>query len=551
MRPANRLHIVHAYSIPPRRGISETDWSGPRRIGLSELAPPKRRCASLITLAILALLIRGRLGELRSEERAAAEVHGLANLGHAFQNSVTANIVWVGSARPPSPNRYSFPFPTQTLLHASEENTNFIYACGDVSESGPNTLEASRAKWTRRVLFLQPGIVLVDDLVQGIATNEVVHWAIRTGAQGAVSGRQLRAGPTDQELICQTLWPLTNRFEAVTDVLASDGDSLKFALAERSTGTSVRFLNLLYFSKFLERYGQQESLWNKVLASLRVRNSRPTGLSAKLNSSNNGEVDVVIASTERTFRLELPPPSQGAGWITLQNEEGYALIRRRPLPSGPLPGDLLENWDSSFRDRRAAEWDKGGPALRLVKAVDQGEIKPCRALDLGCGSGNDAIYLAGRGFDVTAVDISPTALSIAAEKAQAAGVRVNWVLADALALPALRPFEFIFDRGCYHNVRYVNAAAFAASLCRVSDLQTRILILSLDEDKAPGVREHLMREDFSAQFEVERLEKGGIEDRAGNVFPSWSLHLRRKPNAFQPINQHTAQLPAGLQPAQP
>jgi methyl halide transferase len=160
--------------------------------------------------------------------------------------------------------------------------------------------------------------------------------------------------------------------------------------------------------------------------------------------------------------------------------------------------------------------------------VDHGQLKPCRVVDVGCGSGNDAIYLASQGFDVTAIDIAPTALIYAEEKAKEAGVHVNWVLADVLSLPDLGKFDFIFDRGCYHNVRYVNLPRFVSSLRQLSHSSTQCLILSLNRDRPPGVREQDMRQDFASSFCIERLESGGIEDRGGNVVDSWALLLRRE-----------------------
>lgn len=65
----------------------------------------------------------------------------------------------------------------------------------------------------------------------------------------------------------------------------------------------------------------------------------------------------------------------------------------------------------------------------------------------------NAVYLAGQGFDVTAIDLAPTALEAGRERAREAGVTVKWIQADVLNPPALAPFDLIFDRGCYHGVR--------------------------------------------------------------------------------------------------
>ena len=83
--------------------------------------------------------------------------------------------------------------------------------------------------------------------------------------------------------------------------------------------------------------------------------------------------------------------------------------------------------DEQAWDARYAESDRmwsGNPNVALVAEVS--DLAPGRALDLGCGEGADAIWLAGRGWRVTAVDISAVALRRAAEHAAEAGVTVDW-----------------------------------------------------------------------------------------------------------------------------
>jgi SAM-dependent methyltransferase len=191
---------------------------------------------------------------------------------------------------------------------------------------------------------------------------------------------------------------------------------------------------------------------------------------------------------------------------------------------------LLERWDSAYRDGRTAPWDTKMVAPALQQAVESGAIKPCRTVTLGCGTGANAIYLARQGFDVTAIDVAPTALGLADDKARQAGVRVRWLLADVLALPDLRPFDLVFDRGCYHNVRYVDAEGFVESLRRLTRPGSQCLILSCNRDAPPGVREETMRDDFSALFDFVWLRDSGVEGRDGKVWrESWSLLMQRKP----------------------
>ena len=63
-------------------------------------------------------------------------------------------------------------------------------------------------------------------------------------------------------------------------------------------------------------------------------------------------------------------------------------------------------------------WNIQKPPDVLVELVRSKKVKPCKTIDLGCGIGNYAIYLGGLGFDVTGIDVSPTAIDIDIEKAK-------------------------------------------------------------------------------------------------------------------------------------
>ena len=195
-----------------------------------------------------------------------------------------------------------------------------------------------------------------------------------------------------------------------------------------------------------------------------------------------------------------------------------------------------ERWDGMYRDGRKAPWDIGRPSSDLKQAVENGTLRPCRVVELGCGPGNDAIYLAGRGFDVTAIDIAPSALRQAEKKATNAGVKVRWLHADVLNPPELEPFDLIYDRGCYHGVRRQNAAGYVATLRRLSRPGTQVLILAGNANEPPPhygpprVREADIRADFGPWFEFQRLRETRFDttDPNGKGALAWSILLRRK-----------------------
>lgn len=113
-------------------------------------------------------------------------------------------------------------------------------------------------------------------------------------------------------------------------------------------------------------------------------------------------------------------------------------------------------------------WDSNVPSEQLKDFVVEGKVKAGRALEFGCGTGTNAVFLAQQGFDVTAVDLSPIALERAREKAAQANVKVNFIAADLTDLPDLGgPFPFVFDRGTYHVVRKTNLVGFQNTLAQV------------------------------------------------------------------------------------
>ena len=77
-------------------------------------------------------------------------------------------------------------------------------------------------------------------------------------------------------------------------------------------------------------------------------------------------------------------------------------------------------------------WNIEAPPGALVELIKNEGVKRCKTIDLGCGAGNYAIYLASVGFDVTGVDIAPTAIEIAKENAKRQGIKCTFVVADVL-----------------------------------------------------------------------------------------------------------------------
>lgn len=110
---------------------------------------------------------------------------------------------------------------------------------------------------------------------------------------------------------------------------------------------------------------------------------------------------------------------------------------RRPAP------DPQSFWDGVHRRR-----DPRSPGTSHIHLEDRlASLPPGRALELGCGDGADAIWLATRGWEVTAVDISPVTLDVGAEQAQRAGVaeRISWQPADLAEWTPEASYDLVFS----------------------------------------------------------------------------------------------------------
>lgn len=124
--------------------------------------------------------------------------------------------------------------------------------------------------------------------------------------------------------------------------------------------------------------------------------------------------------------------------------------------------DWNEHYGSGF-----LPWDSDDPDEALVEAVRSGLVTPGRALEIGCGTGTNALWLAQQGFDVLGVDLAPLAIERARKKP--AHPRCRFEVLDFLAAkPAGGPFDLIFDRGCWHV--FDQAADRARFAARVADL---------------------------------------------------------------------------------
>jgi SAM-dependent methyltransferase len=107
-------------------------------------------------------------------------------------------------------------------------------------------------------------------------------------------------------------------------------------------------------------------------------------------------------------------------------------------------------WNESYASGQMP-WDTGQPEPLLVEFVTSGAVTPSPTLEIGAGTGTNAIWMAERGFDVLGVDVSPLAVERARTKMEGRALRCRFAAWDFLAAPPPDgPFQFVFDRGCFH-----------------------------------------------------------------------------------------------------
>lgn len=198
-----------------------------------------------------------------------------------------------------------------------------------------------------------------------------------------------------------------------------------------------------------------------------------------------------------------------------------------------LDGTRL-GWQERY-EKGETPWDTGKPSEELRRVVAEDKIQPGKAIDLGCGTGNNAIFLAQQGFTVTGIDISPLAIERAKERAKKAGVQVKFLSGDLTNPPDLGgPFDFFFDRGCYHAVRRTDGAGYLRLLERITRPGTRGLVLTGNsrEPMDPGpphMSEAEIRKEIGSIFEIVRLREMRFDVVGMEKAPlGWSCLVRRR-----------------------
>ena len=161
-------------------------------------------------------------------------------------------------------------------------------------------------------------------------------------------------------------------------------------------------------------------------------------------------------------------------------------------------------------------WDIGRPQRAFVAAAER---VSGRVLDAGCGTGENALYLAERGHDVTGIDYLETPIAAAQRKAKERNLQAEFLVRDATQLSQWDArFETIIDCGLFHVFSDEDRARYVAGLENVC-LPGGQLLLMCFSDREPGtqgprrISEAEFRSSFAAGWSVESLEPSRFEGR--------------------------------------
>ena len=202
-----------------------------------------------------------------------------------------------------------------------------------------------------------------------------------------------------------------------------------------------------------------------------------------------------------------------------------------------------EGWDQRY-DQNELPWDSGLPDLHLRGVIEAHDIEVGKALEIGCGTGTNVIWLAEQGFVVTGLDLAPAAIARAEVKVAATGIKCDLFASDFLVdrVPG-GPFDFIYDRGCFHV--FDSADERSRFAVRVADLLApegiwHSLIGSTDgppRDTGPPRHSAIQIADaVEPHFEILELRSTAFDSDHISHARAWVLVARRR--LFYPVESN-------------
>jgi SAM-dependent methyltransferase len=207
----------------------------------------------------------------------------------------------------------------------------------------------------------------------------------------------------------------------------------------------------------------------------------------------------------------------------------------RADPRPGLPKSLQREWRRNYASTpyRKLPWFSPFPYPWLRQAVEQRWYRPgTRVLDVGCGAGTNAMFLARNGFRASGVDLAPAAIAAAKSRADRRGLSVDFRVADALRLPYPRGFfGGLLDVGCFHTLPIKLRTAYSRELARVLRRRGHYIVSWVSRESAQpyGPPHRPSLEEAATAFEEEFLFlRTEFERPSGAPFSVYHALLERR-----------------------
>jgi SAM-dependent methyltransferase len=181
-------------------------------------------------------------------------------------------------------------------------------------------------------------------------------------------------------------------------------------------------------------------------------------------------------------------------------------------------------------------WDTGITPPEVVEAIEGPHaLPPGRALDLGCGTGTNSLYLARHGWQVVGVDMAVTAIRQARCKARGTGLKLKFYAADVTRLDFLEPpFDLALDIGCFHSLAAEERPRYRDQLRRLLRPGACYMLYAFGPRRSflmdMGITAEEMQKLFQPDFRVLRRE-GGTDPSGPSAAWYW---LEREPGTEFP-----------------
>ena len=192
----------------------------------------------------------------------------------------------------------------------------------------------------------------------------------------------------------------------------------------------------------------------------------------------------------------------------------------------------MDFFDSAYKG--TPPWDIGRPQKEFVDLVRRGEITGS-VLDIGCGTGEHALYFAGEGHDVWGIDSAPAAIQKAGEKAAQRGLPVHFCVLDARDLSRLnRTFDTATDSGFFHTLSDEDRLIFVDNLATVLLPGSNYFMLCFSDLEPAGygprrISEREIRESFRAGWTINYIRPAIFESRTRAQGPrAWLSSITKK-----------------------